>query len=366
MASAENGLSSRMAPPEFAVVDGGKVFSDDRSARFFREHHHLQSHSWSAMRGGDGSDGEEDDDEEEDDVDDEDEEIDGDGLVLVGEASHKAHNNSSGSVQSSSEKIQGERASFGLNRVEQQSQQGRMEGYETAITVVEPEQYFVHALHRGDESAAPGQKDVGGENGCGFSGRRDGGSTASYWESLRTHLSDPLTGFLMEDAMILSCGHSYGSTGMQHVFRMKACCKCAQPISEDSVRPNLALRSAVQAFLREEQSHSLRASKRRRDRFEQDKSSYDDSLPTDISRSKGVQFPFAVSDRVIIKGNKRTPQRFVGRVAVVTAQCLNGWYVVKTLDNAESVKLQYRSLEKVTDEQVAKMLPNKAQPPSWL
>lgn len=77
----------------------------------------------------------------------------------------------------------------------------------------------------------------------------------------------------------------------------------------------------------------------------------------DLSRGKGVQFPFAVSDRVIIKvntkmlkdcllcciifilltfkkiiqGNKRTPQRFVGRVAVVTAQCLNGWLV--TLDH---------------------------------
>lgn len=52
---------------------------------------------------------------------------------------------------------------------------------------------------------------------------------------------------------------------------------------------------------------------------------------------------------MIIKGNKRTPERFVGRVAVVTAQCLNGWYVVKTLDNAESVKLQYRSLAKFVD-----------------
>lgn len=56
-----------------------------------------------------------------------------------------------------------------------------------------------------------------------------------------------------------------------------------------------------------------------------------------------------MTDRVIIKGNKRTPERFVGREAVVTTQCLNGWYVVKTLDNAESVKLQYRSLAKVPE-----------------
>lgn len=73
----------------------------------------------------------------------------------------------------------------------------------------------------------------------------------------------------------------------------------------------------------------------------------------DTPRGRGVQFPFVVTDRVIIKvsrvksqslalilvqlfvltnnwsemsqGNKRTPQRFVGREAVVTTQCLNGW-----------------------------------------
>lgn len=73
-------------------------------------------------------------------------------------------------------------------------------------------------------------------------------------------------------------------------------------------------------------------------------------------------------DRVIIKGNKRTPERFVGRVAVVTAQCLNGWYVVKTLDNAESVKLQYRSLAKFTDGggESSAMVSNNAQNASWL
>lgn len=31
------------------------------------------------------------------------------------------------------------------------------------------------------------------------------------------------------------------------------------------------------------------------------------------------------------QGNKRTPQRFVGREAVVTTQCLNGWLVVFNL-----------------------------------
>jgi hypothetical protein len=46
----------------------------------------------------------------------------------------------------------------------------------------------------------------------------------------------------------------------------------------------------------------------------------------DGSRPRGVQFPFAVGDQVLIKGNKRTPERFVGKEAIITTQCLNGWY----------------------------------------
>ncbi|KAH7852524.1 hypothetical protein Vadar_025981 [Vaccinium darrowii] len=75
-----------------------------------------------------------------------------------------------------------------------------------------------------------------------------------------------------------------------------------------------------------------------------------DSLPTNHPRRGDVNFPFAVTDRVIIKGNKRTPQCLVGREAIVTTRCSHGWYVVKTLDNPESVKLQYSSLVKVSDD----------------
>jgi hypothetical protein len=28
----------------------------------------------------------------------------------------------------------------------------------------------------------------------------------------------------------------------------------------------------------------------------------------------------------IVQGNKRTPERFVGKEAIITTQCLNGWY----------------------------------------
>lgn len=139
----------------------------------------------------------------------------------------------------------------------------------------------------------------------------------------------------------------------------------------------------------------------------------------------------------MFQGNKRTPPRFVGREAIVTTQCLNGWlvssplsltyifvfryhsicfmesahfqflffnlkktlklryleilrnqnnviglsvindngngilsvahrYVVKTLDNAESVKLQYRSLAKVQDSQPSNLASSKITTPNWL
>ncbi|XP_048532372.1 U-box domain-containing protein 62-like [Triticum urartu] len=223
------------------------------------------------------------------------------------------------------------------------------------------------ASSRGDEEPGSVPREMRVEDGYGVIGRREGGPASSYWDLLRAHLSDPLTGILMDDAMILSCGHSYGSSGMQHIYRMKACGKCGQPITEDSIRPNLALGLAVQAFRREEES--AKTLKRRRDRIEQDKCGNDDPNPAELSRGKGVQYPFAVFDRVIIKGNKRTPERFVGRVAVVTAQCLNGWYVVKTLDNAESVKLQYRSLAKFVDGgggEPPAVASNSSQNASWL
>ncbi|PNY10141.1 U-box domain-containing protein 62-like, partial [Trifolium pratense] len=123
-----------------------------------------------------------------------------------------------------------------------------------------------------------------------------------------------------------------------------------------------ALRDAVQAYRREEESQFYRSSKRKRERFDQ--GGFGECAVIEPSRSRGVQFPFAVTDRVIIKGNKRTPQRFVGREAIVTTQCLNGWYVVKTLDNAESVKLQYRSLAKVSDDPSKPVSSNTG--PNWL
>ncbi|VFQ80485.1 unnamed protein product [Cuscuta campestris] len=214
------------------------------------------------------------------------------------------------------------------------------------------------------------QKDIMvGDKGCGYSGRRESSSYSSdIGESLRAILSDPISGALMDDAVILPCGHSFGSGGAQHVVRMKACYNCAQPVSEESIAPNLSLRAAVQAFRREEDFQVNRQSRSRKEKHDQDKGTSGDSMLTDHPRGRGVHFPFAVTDRVIIKGNKRTPLRFVGREAVVTTQCLNGWYVVKTLDNAESVKLQYRSLAKAAPDNYSSPQPISCSKPSssWL
>ncbi|KAM1471149.1 hypothetical protein COP2_042845 [Malus domestica] len=246
------------------------------------------------------------------------------------------------------------------------AQQGRLGNYHNAVTVAEPDgdMYYSQYL-QGSEGSGSAPKDLVVENGCGFSGRKDVMNSSESGDSLRAILSDPVTGALMDDAVILPCGHSFGGGGIQHVIRMKACYSCSLSISEDSIAPNLSLRAAVQAFQREEELQFYRSSKRRRERFDQEKGGCGDLVFVDSPRGRGVQFPFAVTDRVIIKGNKRTPQRFVGREAVVTTQCLNGWYVVKTLDNAESVKLQYRSLAKVSNDPTSKPMSSKMAP-NWL
>ncbi|KAK7353524.1 hypothetical protein VNO80_18973 [Phaseolus coccineus] len=315
---------------------------------------------------------EDDDSDEDDEDDDEDDDDEGDTEVegLVGGGSKSeiiANNNGSGGNLTSVAngkahtfvsgrdllgKDGGEIGQLVLGNVsgggdEDQRQEGLGKS-QNSVTVAETdcEEYYSHYLQGADGASA--HKVMVDDGGCGFSGRKDAMYSTESGESLRNILSDPVTGALMDDAMILPCGHSFSGSGIQHVIRMKACCTCSQPTTEESISPNLSLRAAVQAYRREEESQFYRSPKRRRERFDQ--GGFGDSSVMEPSRSRGVQFPFAVMDRVVIKGNKRTPQRFVGREAIVTTQCLNGWYVVKTLDNAESVKLQYRSLAKVLDD----------------
>lgn len=181
-------------------------------------------------------------------------------------------------------------------------------------------------------------------------------SLATSEPTLRSVLSDPLTGAILEDAYTaLGCGHSFGGATLRRVTESQSCTTCGASVDIDRMIPNYALRAAAAAFKREEIRRKLQnASRKRRKEFgEQDERikrlKENMGSPTDsdsLRHGKGVQYPFSVNERVLIKGNKRTPEKFVGREAVVTSQCLNGWYLLRTLDNGESVRLQYRSLQK--------------------
>ncbi|CAA7028833.1 unnamed protein product [Microthlaspi erraticum] len=196
---------------------------------------------------------------------------------------------------------------------------------------------------------------------------KDRVTSISSWETLKSTLSDPVTGALMNDATILPCGHSFGAEGLKEVKRMKACFTCSQPTVEGSEKPNLSLRIVVHAFRQEEESDHIHPLKRRKDKSDQQKRTFcvPNMTETPKSSSRGIQFPFSIGDRIIIEGNKRTPPRFVGRKAVIMTQCLNGWYVVKTVDNAESIKLQHCSLAKISDNSPAKVTIAEMAP-SWL
>ncbi|XP_050209510.1 U-box domain-containing protein 62-like [Mercurialis annua] len=366
-----------------AAVTSDRFFSTGHD---FPRNMYRENRSWNGDGNGHGTSGDSEDDED-DDMDEDDDEVEGGGDIGNSNGNKSNNNNtatnntattstSNASAGENADKIIGngngkpnQHSSFGeVTVVKDGSGIGGHPGNNRnniGVTVAERdgELYYPQYLQSNEGS---GGKDMGFvENGCGFSGRKEGPSfSCESGDSLRAILSDPLTGTLMDDAMILPCGHSFGAGGIQHVMRMKVCYACSQSVTEDLIAPNLSLRAAVQAFRREEELQFYRSSKRKREKFDQ--GGFGDSTAIDTPRGRGVQFPFAVTDRVIIKGNKRTPQRFVGREAVVTTQCLNGWYVVKTLDNAESVKLQYRSLAKFAEDDPSTKAMASKMPPNWL
>ncbi|KAL5542933.1 hypothetical protein UlMin_010643 [Ulmus minor] len=83
---------------------------------------------------------------------------------------------------------------------------GRIRNYHNAVIVVEAE----------------GKNDMGGDNGCGFNGRKDVSYSNEPEESLKAILCDSITSTLMDDAMILPCGYSFGGGGIYHVIRMNS------------------------------------------------------------------------------------------------------------------------------------------------
>ncbi|KAL5129842.1 U-box domain-containing protein 62 [Glycine soja] len=150
--------------------------------------------------------------------------------------------------------------------------------------------------------------------------------------SLRSVLSDPLSGTFLEDAMLVSCGHSFGGLMLRRVIETSRCTLCNAEIETGSLIPNHALRAAAAAVKHEDDRRLFRNAalrKRRKEMGDQMDSmrrvnrENGDFNATD-GLQRGVQYPFSVNEKVVIKGNRRTPEKFVGKEAVITSQCLNG------------------------------------------
>ncbi|ESR50742.1 hypothetical protein CICLE_v10031032mg [Citrus x clementina] len=178
--------------------------------------------------------------------------------------------------------------------------------------------------------------------------------------SLRSVLSDPLSGAFLDDAMVVSCGHSFGGLMLRKVIDTSRCTICSAEIETGSLVPNLALRAAAVAIKQEDDRrlfHNAALRKRRKEMGDQmdpmrrSNRENGDATTTDDGLNRGVQYPFSVNEKVLIKGNRRTPEKFVGKEAVITSQCLNGWYLLKIIGSGENVRLQYRSLRKILNSQ---------------
>lgn len=167
--------------------------------------------------------------------------------------------------------------------------------------------------------------------------------------SLRSVLSDPLSGAFLEDAMFVSCGHSFGGLMLRRVMDTSRCTLCNAEIQTGtgSLIPNHALRAAAAAVKHEDDRRLFHNAALRKRRKEIGDHRENGDVPPENGQLRGVQYPFSVNEKVIIKGNRRTPEKFVGKEAVITSQCLNGWYLLKIIGTGENVRLQYRSLRKI-------------------
>eukprot|EP00850_Spirogloea_muscicola_P024657 SM001237S25888 [mRNA] locus=s1237:242:2147:+ [translate_table: standard] len=76
---------------------------------------------------------------------------------------------------------------------------------------------------------------------------------------LETALSDPVSGQLLEDAVVARCGHSFGGEGLRQVEASGQCTMCGEPArGPGGLVANLALRAAACAF-REERGRCVAA-----------------------------------------------------------------------------------------------------------
>ncbi|GAA0159781.1 hypothetical protein LIER_16485 [Lithospermum erythrorhizon] len=178
--------------------------------------------------------------------------------------------------------------------------------------------------------------------------------------SLRSVLSDPVSlhssqtdfeigGAFLEDAMFFPCGHSFGGLMLRRVIEMSRCTLCNADTGNGALIPNHALRAAAAAVKHEDDQrlfHNAALRKRRKVGEESHRENGVD--PNDTGQIRGFQYPFSVNEKVVIKGNRRTPDKLVGKEAVITSQSLNGWYSLQIADGGENVRLQYRSLRKIS------------------
>lgn len=165
--------------------------------------------------------------------------------------------------------------------------------------------------------------------------------------SLRSVLSDSLSGAFLEDAMLVSCGHSFGGLMLRKVLETARCTLCNTDIQPGSLIPNHALRAAAAAVKHEDDRRLFHNAALRKRRKEVGDHKENGDAPIENGPLKGVQYPFSVNEKVVIKGNRRTPDKFMGKEAIITTQCLNGWYLLKIIESGENVRLQYRSLRKI-------------------
>ncbi|KAK8370304.1 hypothetical protein V6Z11_A01G168000 [Gossypium hirsutum] len=90
--------------------------------------------------------------------------------------------------------------------------------------------------------------------------------------SLRSVLSDPLSGAFLEDAVVVSCGHSFGGLMLRRVLDMSRCTLCSADIDSGSLIPNMALRAAALAVKQEDNRrlfHNAALRKRRKEMGDQ-------------------------------------------------------------------------------------------------
>ncbi|KAK1425425.1 hypothetical protein QVD17_20777 [Tagetes erecta] len=165
--------------------------------------------------------------------------------------------------------------------------------------------------------------------------------------SLRSVLSDSLSGAFLEDAMFSPCGHSFGGMMLKRVIDTGRCTVCDAEVGTASLIPNHALRAAAAAVKREDDRRLFHNAAMRKHRREVGDRWVNGDATSENGSQRSVQYPFSVNEKVVIKGNRRTPDKFVGKEAIITSQSLNGWYLVNIIESGEKVRLQYRSFTKV-------------------